>query len=195
MRIVKSLYQWQALLIVCALLSAACSNSESYTDRLNKERQACNAYLATKRVVNAIPADTVFETGSDAPFYRIDPDGNVYMQVIRAGNRVTDRVRQSETIYFRCTRSNLETWLSNGRVISIYDSNEIDMSSDPYYFNYNDYSLPASAQWGYGVQLPLSLLGVECEVNLVIKSQYGVTSEMSNVMPFLWHVRYYHSQI
>ena len=35
----------------------------------------------------------------------------------------------------------------------------------------------------------------DCEVNLVIKSQYGIASEISNVVPYLYNVRYFKSQI
>ena len=33
------------------------------------------------------------------------------------------------------------------------------------------------------------------EVNLVIKSQYGWASEISSVIPYLYHVRYFRNQI
>ena len=68
------------LMLVVASLSS-CSDSKSYAEQLEDERRACNAYLASFEVINEIPKDTVFQTGADAPFYRIDPDGNVYMQV------------------------------------------------------------------------------------------------------------------
>ena len=45
------------------------------------------------------------------------------------------------------------------------------------------------------VQSLARTLGVESEVNLIIKSQYGWTSEISNVQPFLYHVRYFRNQI
>ena len=175
-------------------LLASCSEGESYTDRLNAERNACNAYLAQKRVINDIPTDSVFEVGEDAPFYRIDQDGNVYMQVLRTGDRKNDRAKEGETIYFRFTRSDIEAWYSTGTLDLSY-SNEIDMSESPTSFKYKDYSLATSSQWGYGLQLPLDFLGVECEVNLLIKSIYGRTSEISYVTPYLYHVRYFHSRI
>ena len=62
-------------------------------------------------------------------------------------------------------------------------------------FRYQNYTLPSSSQWGSGIQLPLEFLPLGCEVNLVIKSQYGWTSEISNVQPFLYHIRYYKSMI
>ncbi len=181
-------------LFFCVLALAACSGGESYSDRLNAQRNACNAYLSNFRVMNEIPADTVFETGADAPYYRIDPDGNVYMQVINAGDRKNDRPKASQTIYFRFTRYNIENWYSTG-VMAAYQSNELDMSAEPTYFLYKDFTLPTSSQWGYGIQLPMNYLGAECEVNLIVKSQYGMTQELSYVVPFLWHVRYFHSQI
>ena len=177
----------------CAALTS-CSEGESYSDRLNAERNACNTYLAGQKVINKIPADTNFITGKDAPFYRIEENGQVYMQVVKAGDRKNDSAKQGETIYFRFTRSNLELWYSTG-VLELSQSNEMDLSQEATYFNYKDFTLPVSSQWGYGIQLPLNYLGVECEVNLIIKSQYGFTGDMSYVVPYLYHVRYFHSQI
>ncbi len=185
-----SVWMWLAAL---ALLSA-CNDDQSYADRLNEERNAVNAYLAEHRVVMSIPEDSVFEVGPDAPFYRVDADGNVYMQVLNAGDRINDRAKTSETIYFRYSRYNLSTWYATGNW-SITSGNENTMDAVSCSFNYADYSLPSSSQWGYGLQYPLLFLGVECEVNLIIKSQYGFTNEISYVTPFFYHVRYYHSRI
>ena len=185
------------LLMLVALLSTlsmtSCKDSESYADLLNKERQATNAYLANCRVVNEVPKDTVFEIGSDAPYYRIDPEGNVYMQVLKAGDRKTDKAKTSEKIYFRYMRYNLYYWYTYNEMIG--SGNENDMNAAPTYFQYNNYTLTVSSQWGYGIQLPLTFLGVDSEVNLIIKSQYGCASEISNVQPYLYHVRYFRNQI
>ncbi len=182
------------LAITVLMMLAACNNDESYADRLNDERNAVNAYLANHRVVMSVPKDTVFEVGENAPFYRIDTDGNVYMQVLKAGDRINDRAKKSEPIYFRYSRYNLATWYADG-VWKPTDGNENTMDAASCSFNFSDYTLPSSSQWGYGLQYPLLFLGVECEVNLVIKSQYGLTNEISYVTPFFFHVRYYHSQI
>jgi len=190
----KRNYPIALLALLAMTLLAACSDSESYSDLLNSERNASNAYLSTQRVVNEIPKDTIFEVGSDAPFYRLDSEGNVYMQVLKAGDRANDRARTSQDIYFRFTRYNLINWYSTGE-LTVASSNAIDMGSKATYFKYADYSLTISSQWGYGLQMPLAYLGVECEVNLLIKSQYGPTDEIADVQPYLYHVRYFHSQI
>ena len=172
----------------------ACDDDQSYADRLNDERNSVNAFLANHRVVMSIPEDSVFEVGPDAPYYRVDVDGNVYMQVLDAGDRVNDRVKQGEPIYFRYSRYNLSTWYADGTWVE-YSGNETSMDALSCSFNYGDYSLPSTSQWGYGIQFPLLFLGVECEVNLIIKSQYGFTSEISYVLPFFYHIRYFHSMI
>lgn len=181
------------LLVLVALVS--CNDDRSYADRLNEERNAVNAFLANHRVAMSVPKDSVFEVGTDAPYYRLDPDGNIYMQVLNAGDRIGDRAKKGEPIYFRYSRYNLTNWYAYGTLVASEDGNEKSMSSSPAYFNYNDYTLPSSSQWGYGLQYPLLFLGVECEVNLVVKSQFGFTNELSYVTPFLFHVRYFHSQI
>lgn len=191
----RRIFSYNMLVGLFALMMlAACNNDQSYADRLNEERNAVNSYLANHRVVMSIPEDTVFEVGEDAPFYRIDVDGNVYMQVLKAGDRIHDKAKTSEPIYFRYSRYNLATWYADG-TWAITSGNEDAMDAASCSFNYGDYTLPSSSQWGYGLQYPLMFLGVECEVNLVVKSQYGFTSEISYVTPFFFHVRYFHSMI
>ena len=108
------------------LLLTACDNDQSYADRLNEERNAVNAYLANHRVVMSIPEDSVFEVGENAPFYRIDTDGNVYMQVLNAGDRVNDKAKVGEPIYFRYSRYNLSVWYDSGEM-TVYSGNENSM--------------------------------------------------------------------
>ena len=138
----------------------ACSDDETYAELLQKENMNVNRFLADHRVINEIPADTVFETGEDAPYYRLDEDGNLYMQVLDAGTK-GDTVEYNELIYFR----------------------------------FNNYQTNSSYQNGVGVQMPLRYLPVDCEVNIVIKSQYGSPSEMSYVIPFLYNIRYFRPKI
>lgn len=191
----KSILSKTILMGIMALaLLSSCNNEQSYAERLNNERNAVNAYLADHRVVMSVPEDTVFEVGEDAPFYRLDADGNIYMQVLKAVDRSTDRAKTGTPIYFRYSRYNLSTWYADGSLI-LYSGNENMMNEAPCTFTFGDYTLPTSSQWGYGLQYPLMFLGVGSEVNLVIKSQFGFSNEISYVLPFLYHVRYYHSQI
>ena len=94
-------------LSLIALIVASCKDSKSYTELLQDEDKAVNSFLAYQKVINAIPADTIFEIGENAPYYRIDNDGNVYMQVLKAGDRKNNRAKNGQTIYFRYGRKSL----------------------------------------------------------------------------------------
>ena len=171
---------------------SSCDEGESYADLLKDETFAVNKFLADQRIVNKIPSDSVFEYGVDAPYYKMDEDGNVYMQVLNAGTK-ENKAESDQLIYFRFMRYNLHYWSLDGEMSG--EGNADDMEYLPTSFRFGNYTLSSSAEWGSGIQLPLYYLGVDCEVNLVIKSQYGIASEISNVVPYLYNVRYFKSQI
>lgn len=177
--------------LMLALGVASCSKGTSYAELLRDERKATNQFLAQHRIVNEIPADTIFETGEDAPYYRLDEDGNVYMQVLKAGSK-DNRPKTGDRIYFRFMYFSIFDWVTGS--YSVY-GNATDMNSDPTYFIFGDYSTSSSYNYGYGLQMPLAFVGVDSEVNLVIKSQYGFSQDISNVIPYHFNVRYFKSAL
>ena len=180
-------------LAVAAMFASSCNDGKSYAQLLNEEDMYTNNYLADHYVELSIPEDTVFQTvaevGSKAPFYRLDEDGMLYMQVINAGTK-GNRVADDEQIYFRYMRFPLALY-SNGTLPS-GEGNMITIS--PAWFRFNNFQLQTSYQWGQGVQMPLHYLPVDCEVNIVIKSQMGLSDETANVQPYLWHITYQRSE-
>ncbi len=178
--------------IVAIFVSSAissCDDDKSFAELLTEENQDVNRFLVDHRVSDEIPTDTnfVFETGENAPYYKLDEDGNMYMQVVNPGtkgNYATD----DEIIYFRYTRFSLHKY--DGK-LSSGDGNELDMGSYNAWFRFKNFQLQSSYQWGAGIQQPLNYLPIDCEVNIVIKSQYGIYSETSYVNPFLYRLRYY----
>ena len=176
--------------VVASMGFFSCENNRSYAELLNDERQSCNAFLCNFRLAD-VPADSVFEVGENAPFYKLDPDGNVYMQVLKAGDRKNNKARTSQTIYFRYTRYNLNYWYNNDHAWTSSGGNADDMSAATTSLQYNDFSRQSSVEWGAGIQMPLHYLGIDCEVNLIVKSQYGRSDEISYVIPFFYHLRYF----
>ncbi len=168
-----------------ALVAASCDNSKSYAELLTEEDMYVNNFLCDQRLILDIPADTVFETGPDAPYYRIDEDGMMYMQVLRPGTP-GNRVDINEQIYFRYTRYDLAKY-ADGELPTGEGNN---LTLNPCWFRYGNFQIQSSYTWGYGVQRPLSLLPVDCEVNIVIKSQYGPSDEQTQVQPYLWRLTY-----
>lgn len=171
--------------ILCIAALPACEEGKSYAELLNEEDMYVNNFLADQTVVLDIPADTVFISGIDAPYYRIDDDGMLYMQVIDPGTP-GNKVENDEQIYFRYTRYGLMSY-KDGKLPQGEGNN---ISLNPCWFRYNNFQIQGSYQWGVGIQRPLLFLPVDCRVNLVVKSQMGITEETTNVQPYLWNLTY-----
>jgi hypothetical protein len=166
---------------------SSCKDSKSYAELLNEETKSVNSFLADQNVILDIPADSVFEYGFDAPFYRIDPDGNVFMQVIDPGE--TEKVKDDALVFFRFTRYNLNEYALTGELgTGSGNSENIGLGSAS--FRFNNFTLSTSSQWGNGLQMPLNFLGFNSRVRIVIKSQFGLSSEISQVIPYLYDIRY-----
>ena len=93
--------------------TTSCNDTQSYAELLTDESKSVNYFLANQRVINEIPADSIFEEGADAPYYKMDDDGNIYMQVLKSGN-LKDKAKNDQRIYFRFMRYNLSTYSSTG---------------------------------------------------------------------------------
>lgn len=190
-----------ALAVALIASFASCNDSKTYAELLESEDHYVNDFLADQMVINSIPEDSIFEYGVDAPYYRIDEDGNLYMQVIDPGTP-GNMVKDDELIYFRYTRCSLAFYYHLDEFDSVSDwfnyyggGNDDDMNQASTAFRYGNSSLQSSTQYGSGIQRPLAFLPVDCQVNLVIKSQYGFTSEMAEVKPYLFRLRYYRPKI
>lgn len=185
-------YKLSATLFTVLFLAGmtSCSDDKTYAELLTDEAHYVNNFLADQRVVNYVPEDTVFETGPDAPYYRLDDDGTMYMQVLNAGTK-GNKAKPDEVIYFRYTRWAL-AYYADGQ-LPTGAGNNIDLNSA--WFRYQNLQLASSAQWGSGIQYPLGLLPVDCEVNIIIKAAYGPTSELAEVRPYLYRLTYQRPQI
>lgn len=180
-----------AATIMLAFAAASCSESQSYSDLLREEEVAVNHFLAGQRVCVDVPADSIsFETGPEAPFYKLDEEGYVYMQVISKGDP-DDRVEAGDVVYFRYNRTNLKALYLDWDVADSGNSENLGNGSSSTSFVYKNTYLPSSTMWGTGIQLPLKYFGYNCEVNLVLQSYYGFMEDQTNCMPYLVNVRYF----
>lgn len=188
-------FAWVWALLLMAGISS-CSESQSYSELLTEEEHATNWYLATQKVENEIPSDSIsFQMGEDAPFYKLDEDGYVYMQVISKGN-MDDRVKSGDLVYFRFNRLNLKelylgtdpTWIGNSTNVSgPMGENQPNYTC----FIYENQYLDSSTKWGTGIQMPLKFFGYDCEVNLVLRSYYGFAEDQTTCYPYLINLRYF----
>lgn len=179
------------IMALTAVVIVSCSDSKSYSDLLKDEQRASNWFLAQHHVCNEIPADSVFEVGEDAPFYRIDPDGYIYMQVLKVGDR--DMPTTGDQVYFTFTRYNIQTMYNNNTLEVEGEGNQDDYlnSVGNTYFIYGNLNVSSSAQFGSGIQTPLSYLGYNSEVNILLKSYYGFQSDNTTCVPYLVNTKYF----
>ena len=217
-----------AAALLCS--AAACSDKDSYADLLTAENQSVNYFLSGYPVIDRIPEDSVFisvkqvmaEKGISreaaemiTPFYRMDDDGYVYMQLVNPDVEGKDlRPKTDQVIYFRATRWSLNTFRNNdmwkeakeitadGMTLEVPDfvnwdnnGNSSDLASQATSIRYGNTSLTSTTQWGTGIQRPLDFFTTSCEVNMVIKSYVGPEDEITSVTPFLYKLRYFPSRI
>lgn len=186
----KSIFKNCALAIVALLALSGCNNSTSYAELLNDETKAINRYLADQIVKPSWPGIENIEIGEDAPFYRMDGDGLVYMRVISKGD-MDNMAKVNDVVYMRFMRYNLFEY-SDGE-LGDGDGNAEDVSYDEQ-FRFQNFTSSSSITWGEGIQVPLQYLGYGCEVDIVMRSQTGRSDEIANVQPYLYNVRYFKSR-
>lgn len=180
------------LLGALTLLGSACSKSKSYSELLRDEEKAVNWYMSNQKVISEIPADSVFISGPDAPYYRMDEDGNIYMQVVNPGTR-GNKVADDRLVYFRYMRTNIISLASGDNPSPSGNANDVG-GNNTCSFRFNNMQVSVSQNYGYGVQLPLFYLPVDCEVNLVIRAYYGFNGEAGTCQPYLYNIKYYPAQ-
>lgn len=182
--------KYSSLILVLAIALGSCEKGESYADLLKKEEKAVNWYLSGEYVMTEIPADSVFITGEDAPFYKMDEDGSIYMKVIDPGD-MDDRPENGDRVYFRYSRMNLRNFYEADLEQWIGNSSNLNNSTMATSFIKGNYTLSSSAQYGNGIQLPLDYLGYNSRVKLVLKASSGFYSEQSQCLPYVFDVRYF----
>lgn len=179
-----------AAALVMADSLTSCDDTESYSDLLRDESEACNWYLAQHRVETSIPENGDFEVGEDAPFYRMDQDGYLYMQVINKGD-MNDRPEKGDRILFRFSRRNLKTMYEDGEAVVEGNMDNMASAIGPSYFFYGNTTYPNTTQFGTGIQTPMDYLGYYSEVNLVLKSYVGFSTDQSQCLPYIINIKYY----
>lgn len=181
---------WMLVIIFMSSMFGGCSKSESYSDLLRNEEKAVNWYLAGKRVEVSVPADSVFEVGEDAPFYRMDEDGTVYMQVLSTGD-MNDRPEEGDRIYFRFQRRNILSMYEGVDAPAVGNMDDFSSNIGSTSFFLGNKIYPTTQQFGTGLQVPMTYLGYYAEVNLVLKSYSGFTSDQTQCIPYVLNVKYY----
>ena len=142
--------------LLSALALTSCNDTKSYSELLNEEEEAVNWFMANQQIVTEVPADSVFITGVDAPYYKMDEDGYVYMQVIEKGD-MNDRPDKGSRVYFRFKYRNIKD-LYNG-ITSSWTGNADNLEMTSTSLIFGNTMITSTTSWGEGIQVPLKYLG------------------------------------
>lgn len=175
-----------------ALVTTGCSKTQSYSELLREEEQAVNWYLSNYNVILDLPEDpknfiTTETAGENAPFYRLDAEGYVYMQVVKAD--FNEPVDEGDLVYFRFLRESIQDLYNDIETTPTGNADYLPNGTTS--FIYKNTVLSSTTTWGTGVQMPLQYFGYNSEVNLVLKSYYGFTDEQSYCVPYIMNIRYF----
>lgn len=189
MKITKILCCTLAVLFSAAVVTS-CEDTKSYAELLDEENAAVDKFLETQTVINTIPENNNFEVGENAPYYKLDEDGYLYMQVLSKGDG--GMAKYNDVVFFRYSRMNILTWADGGdQILSGNDDN----IAAAYSFNFQNTAMNSTTAYGMGIQEPLKYLELNCHVNLIVKSKMGAMGEVASVIPYLYNVRYFPSNI
>jgi len=160
------------IIIICFITGicfffGACSKSESYADKINREKKNIKNFINDHNIVvrDDYPSDGVFDENE----YYLDPSG-VYINVIDSGNG--KRASNLADVYYRFT-DNMELPTNESDTLSL-----INMSSHPLTFRYGDaasysYNQSTGSQLDYyflcpGIVVPLKFVGEGAVVRLIV---------------------------
>lgn len=190
--------------IATTLGLASCQDTQSYSDLLREQEHAVNWYLAKHSVDIQIPQDNDFKIGTDAPFYKMDEDGDVYMQVINKGDEFPPNATEEEKediqfnigdkVYLRFMRMNLKYYYQYGTESWEGNSEIMDTATGSVSIIYGNNILTSTTQYGEGLQVPLKYLHKNCAVNLIVKSTQGFNSDQSQCVPYLYKIQYFKAE-
>lgn len=161
------------LFYILSLVIVSCGSDNEPATIVDQHNQIFNSFMSEQNVINQIPA--ILITGTEAPFYLIDAQRQIYMKVI-SDNGV--KLGEGQECYFRHSTYRL-VQSENGVKPVLSSTNENEMGEQPGELSYTTYSdIPTL--------LPLRYAGNGSEIYLAIRQ----ISDKSDT-PLLMHIRYF----
>jgi hypothetical protein len=167
----------------CFFILPSCDDTETYADKLKKERSAINRFLSAMqiKVIEEYPKDRLFE---EKEFF-LDPNSGVYFHVIDSGNG--RKATAGRTVYVRYKQTGSMIVASSTEDFT--DSNTAT-PQDYLYFTYGDATTyidytASSTYSNYmykseGVIAPLKYLGDSAIVQLIVPFKVGSGYQQSS---------------
>lgn len=178
---------------VAMMVLPSCDDSKSFSELLKDEEYATNWYMANERIELEIPEDSVFQVGEEAPYYKMDDEGYLYMKVLNAGEK-DNRPAKGDMVYFRFMRRNIKSMFDGLNPSWEGNANDMNNVLGNTSLIYGNMQVEGTALYGTGIQVPLNYLGYNSEVMLVVRSYQGFTTDQSQCIPYVYNVKYYKAE-
>lgn len=157
------------LLFSFVILSLTSCGSDDEPSVISKNDDAFNYFLNQQKVVKTLPAN--LETGATAPYYQIDDNGYIFMQVL---SNEGSMAYQNQKIGFEHKSYSLLTYYETKQWPA--PTSQSNRDNTPFLYDQQKLNL---------IQLALQYVGVNSEVNLAIRQ----TSDKGE-SPYLLYIRY-----
>jgi hypothetical protein len=183
------------LSLACGLAFQACSDSKTYAEMLEEEKDAINKYIK-KNNIKVITAGEFEkkgnETSAEANEY-VQFSNGVYMQIVDKGDG--DSIRTRDVITVRFVEYNIltgDTTLANYTLPQMLDVFDYTISGTTAYGQFRQGMLLQwydTTQVPEGWLVPLRFIQGGARVKLIVPSKVGHNTAMQKVAPFYYDLR------
>ena len=176
--------------VTLAIISSACSNSETYADKLKNESKAINRFIKERElnILKSMPVD--YEFGEND--YYLDEDSGIYLRIIDRGD--TEKMaskgssdRMGSDVYLR-----FYSTLRIGTSDTTAYSNNLDYGPIEFvYGNSSTYTDYSSSGYSYSFlspacAFPLDYVGEGGEVSMIVPFANGSAMQQSYYEPIFY---------
>ncbi len=165
---------------VLILSFGACNKTKTYAELLKEEEKAIDQFINKNGLVilSEYPKDSTFKDNE----YFLTPEG-LYMNVMdkgtkkpQNGNEICFRIR-----YYSSFKEDTTKYLGN-----------MWGTGDAYTYIYGNYY--STISWGQGLTIPLSYVGEDSKVKLIVPSKLGTSTDANSVSPvyydYIWYSKF-----
>ncbi len=187
----KAALRLTGLFVFILVIFASCDNSDSYADRLDRERKNIKKFISEHniKVLDTYPTSGVFAANE----YFREPTTGVYINVIDSGNGKRASDTRHDYVNVRFTDA-MSLPANESDTISLSD-----IGVDPMVFMYGVQSSYVSSSSGTaeyyylskGMAIPLKYVGEDAVVSLIVPFNSGSTVQQSASYPIFFTKLHY----
>ena len=184
------------LILACGLAFQSCSDSKTYAEMLEEEKDAINKFIGTNKI-KVISASEFEKNGNKTNASEneyVQFSNGVYMQIINYGAG-EDSIKNRDVVTVRFVEYDIlkeDTIITNYALPTWLDVFDYTISGTTVYGRFRQGLLAQyyeTTQVPEGWLVPLQYVKSGAEVKLIVPSKVGHADAMQYVYPFYYHLR------